>query len=111
MTQSTEAKKKVTMSEEQLQALIQQIKAEVTESVKAELAAERSQKAATRSAGKIQIRAYEILENPEFVSLTYDQIAEKIRAEFDSKTTSGCIAWYISNAKKYGKTPLHRVHK
>ena len=95
----------VTMTQDQLQQLI----ASVTANVKKELETERLT-TVTRATGKIQNRAYEILEDPTLTNLTYKEIAAKISVEFSSRTTAGCIAWYISNATRYNRKPLHRSH-
>jgi len=105
---NTGKEKLVSMSEEQYAEMVATLTAQITANVKAELAAEKANSAGKRSAGKIQTRVYDILEDPQFQGLTYKEIAEKVCNEFDSKTSAGCISWYISHKADYSRNPLPR---
>ena len=105
---NTEKKKVVTLSDEQYAEMVATLTTQITASVKAELAAEKASSAGKRSAGKIQVRVYDILEDPQYQGLTYKEIAEKVCNEFDSKTSAGCISWYISHKADYKRNPLPR---
>jgi len=63
-------------------------------------------KTASKGIGKY---VYDLLENPEYQSKTYKELAEIVSQMFDSKTTAGCISWYISHKKDYDRHPLPRL--
>jgi len=97
---ATTSSKTIVLNEQQLADLVNQVKAQV----KAEMLAE---KPATSAKG-IGKAVYDLLESVEHQHLSYKQIAELISAKFDSKTSAGCISWYISHKRNYGRNPLPR---
>lgn len=53
--------------------------------------------------------AYAILEDPDCAWLTFDVIAEIIKANItDANTSKACLSWYQSNAIKKGKNVVPR---
>jgi hypothetical protein len=93
---------KLNLTEQQLAELKNQIKQEILDEMK-------SQKQTTKTAKGIGNYVYDLLENPDFQSKTYKELAEIVSLKFDSNTTAGCISWYISHKKDYNRNPLPRL--